>query len=108
MDNLVVPRLWRANSPQICGEPQVGAMYSNTGGATETHGSRSKGSRTRSGRPSEAFLRAVETVRRSAETFQKPLEALGRPSRASRNDEGRPEDCVRVRPGRPSGAVQRM
>lgn len=70
MDNLVVPRLWRAHSPQICGEPQVGGAYSNTGVATETHGSRSKGSRTCSGRPSEALLRPVETVRRSVETFQ--------------------------------------
>lgn len=43
MDNFVVPRLWRGNSPQICGEPQVGGVYSNTGVATETHGSLPKG-----------------------------------------------------------------
>lgn len=35
MDNFVVPRLWRGNSPQICGELQVGDAYSNTEAATE-------------------------------------------------------------------------
>ena len=45
--------------------------------------------------------------RRLRSPLRSPLEEFGRPSRPPGNDEGRPEDCARVRPGRPSGAVLR-
>lgn len=102
MDNFAIPRLWRGDFPQICGEPQVGGMYSNTGTGAEVYRWGCEGLREAFGRPSEAPPRCLfsppKAFGSSAEeppvvgrqAFRTTPDAcLGRVA-AGRKDEGRP------------------